>query len=278
MISYVFIVATTSFIAFLIKLYLCDPDVFQKYIYKGKNVSSHQCTTCKCERSSNDIGRPELIQNNHNYQLQVRYENNGIKKNGIRTNDQNYYERNNRPVSFCGSVAVQYPFGEGNKSSNHINIKMMEFAKEIIQMKNSNRPTFDDWYHRYSGAVVLAICQWKDVSKPAAGEDDDRDNFVYTKGINVEVSLATGSICAERVAIAQAHTNHPSLTGHKNLRSVAVLEMSADSEKARARNPLFPCGMCQIWLEKMAYSEIRIIAYPNTDFTHFIEVCRPWSV
>ena len=101
---------------------------------------------------------------------------------------------------------------------------------------------------------------------------------MYTKGINVEVSLATGSICAERVAIAQAHTNHPSLKGHKNLRSVAVLEVSADSKKARARNPLFPCGMCQIWLEKMASSEIRIIAYPNTDFTHFIEVCRPWSI
>ena len=278
MISFVFIVATTSFIAFLIKLYLCDPEVFQKYISKLKNVSSRKCTNCKCERSQNDIKWPELIQNNHNYQLQIRYEDNEIMKNGVRTNGQNYYERNNRLVSFCGSVAIQYPIGEGNKNSNRINLKMMEFAKEIIKMKNSNPPVFDDWYHRYSGSIVLAICQWKDVSKPDAGEDDDCDNFVYTKGINVEVSLATGSICAERVAIAEAHTNHPSLIGHKNLISVAVLEVSAASEKTRERNPLFPCGMCQIWLEKVASSEIRIIAYPNTDFTHFIEVCRPWSI
>lgn len=46
----------------------------------------------------------------------------------------------------------------------------------------------------------------------------------FVRGINCEVSLPTGSICAERAAIANARTSFPSMI-RKQMKGIAVLEV-----------------------------------------------------
>lgn len=249
--------------------------VFQKCISNTRNVASSKQASSKVVTAKKDLIETDSVQTNSNYQLPTVCTNTDIKKTGIITNTETCNQLGNRPVTFCGKVAIHLPIGEGTKRSNDINFQMEKFSKEILQMKEATPSTFDDWYHRKSGSIVLSVCQWRDESKTAS-DNEDNNEFVYTRGINVEVSLITGSICAERVAISQAHTLHPELKGYKNLTSVAVLEISTDAEDSEGKNPLFPCAVCQIWLEKLASPDIRVIGYPNKELTSFFEVYRPW--
>ena len=202
---------------------------------------------------------------NHNYQMQIQYgdEDNNV----INRNSQAYIDHKNRMISFGGSVGCKIPISEGTAHSRALNMEMKMFSDEILQLMTSSPPLFDDWYHRKSDSIVLAVCQWK----PTLA--DDCDPFTYTRGINVEVCLATGTICAERTAISQAHTYFPGMKGRHHLSAVAVLELSRDK-----RNPLLPCGVCQMWLEKLASPDFRVIAYPDRKLNHFIEFNRPWSM
>ena len=249
--------------------------VFQKYIENTRNVASSKRASSKVFTAKKDVIETDSVQANSNYQMPTVCTDANIKRKGNITNSEKCDQLGSRPVSFCGKVALHLPFGEGAKRSNDINSQMAKFSKEILQMKEANPSTFDDWYHRKSGSIVLSVCQWRDESKTAS-DNEDNDHFVYTKGINVEVSVITGSICAERVAIAQAHTLHPELKGYKNLTAVAVLEISTNADDSTGKNPLFPCAVCQIWLEKLASPDIRVIGYQNTELTSFFEVYRPW--
>ena len=249
--------------------------IFQRRTLNTKTTSV--CDACKVKHvEKNDMLQHYESFDNHNYQLQLRYENG--KATDLKTMSQRYFERENRPLSFGSSVGLKYSFCEGNKDSMAVNLEMRQFANEILRLTTATPPLFDEWYHRKSGSIVLAVCQWKKPSAKNTRKSDQCDQFFYTRGINVEVSLATGSICAERVAISTAHTAFPDLTGKNNLSAVAVLDLSIDVKKRGDRNPLLPCAMCQIWLEKLASSEIRVIAYPDIDFSHYIEFYRPWSI
>ena len=215
------------------------------------------------------------------YPINARYENG--KTNGIKRNSKIYFDSllhtsdGDIPISFGGSVGVKFSFGSGHKHTHPLNLEMKRFSTEIQKLLTSSPPTFDDWYHRKSGVVILSVCQWRKTSQTTAEQDSDQ--FVYTKGINVEVSLATGSICAERVAISQAHTTHPELKGRHNLSAVAVLHLSTDMNNKTdlvGENPKLPCGMCQIWIEKLAcQNNFRVIAYPDRDLNQYIEFYRP---
>ena len=249
--------------------------VFQKYISNTRNVASSKRASSKVFTAKKDVIETDSVQTNSNYQMPTVCTDANIKRKGNITNSEKCDQLGSRPVSFCGKVALHLPFGEGAKRSNDINSQMEKFSKEILQMKEANPSTFDDWYHRKSGSIVLSVCQWRDESKTTS-DNEDNNQFVYTRGINVEVSLITGSICAERVAIAQAHTLHPDLKGYKNLTAVAVLEISTNADDSTGKNPLFPCAVCQIWLEKLASPDIRVIGYQNTELTSFFEVYRPW--
>ena len=249
--------------------------VFQKYIANTRSVASSKRASSKVVTTKKEAIEADSVQTNSNYQLPTGCANTNITKKAIITNTEKCDQIGSRPVSFCGKVALHLPIDEGTERSNDINVQMQKFANEILRIKEANPSTFDDWYHRKSGSIVLSICQWRDESKTAS-DNEDNNQFVYTRGINVEVSLITGSICAERVAISQAHTLHPELKGYKNLTSVAVLEISTDANDSTGKNPLFPCAVCQIWLEKLASPDIRVIGYPNKELTSFFEVYRPW--
>lgn len=75
--------------------------------------------------------------------------------------------------------------------------------------KNGAEPFF----HRKSGRVVLSLLHVEHKGKAE-----------FVRGINCEVSLPTGSICAERAAIANARTSFPSMI-RKQMKGIAVLEV-----------------------------------------------------
>lgn len=75
------------------------------------------------------------------------------------------------------------------------------------------------------------------------------------RGINLEVSMPTGSLCAERNVIGTAFASDPSLR-REDLRAIAVLAVDGrlllgDPSPHRGRNPLAPCGACMEWLKKI---------------------------
>ena len=69
----------------------------------------------------------------------------------------------------------------------------------------------------------------------------------YVRGMNLEVSMPTGSLCAERNAIGTALAQRPGLL-RREIRRVAVLSAYPGS----TLNPLPPCGECREWLLKIA--------------------------
>jgi cytidine deaminase len=75
------------------------------------------------------------------------------------------------------------------------------------------------------------------------------------RGINLEVSMPTGSLCAERNVIGTAYATDPSLR-REDLRMIAVLAVEPTSDflatsPSKGRNPLSPCGACMEWLRKI---------------------------
>eukprot|EP00435_Cladocopium_sp_Y103_P010567 s57_g2.t1 len=106
--------------------------------------------------------------------------------------------------------------------------------------KNGAEPFF----HRKSGRVVLSLLHV---------EHEGKAQFV--RGINSEVSLPTGSVCAERTAIGNARAFFPNII-REQMKGIAVLEVpllnnwDADVNHDLL-NPLPPCGACNEWLLKI---------------------------
>ena len=262
----------TSLICLFLKKALLNNDFVQDLVSK----LSLKCNSCQ-QKLNLDGNKHQHVSSvrPRSYSLNTRYENG--KTNGLKTSSQFHFGNEGAPVSFGGSIGIKYTFGNGDKNVHTLNMEMKKFSTEIQKLLISSPSMFDEWYHRKSGVVILSVCQWKKPSTPTA--EMESDLYVYTKGINVEVSLATGSICAERVAISQAHTSHPDLTGRHNLSAVAVLQLSTDMKETLDRvgdNPKLPCGVCQVWIEKLSCPKnFRVIAYPDRDLNQYIEFYQP---
>lgn len=74
-----------------------------------------------------------------------------------------------------------------------------------------------------------------------------QDKPTFVRGINMEVSLPTGSLCAERNAIGTALTNDPTLL-RKDLRAIAVMVHNLQSKgrpslPSPSRGPLSPLAL-----------------------------------
>mmetsp|Transcript_56877 Transcript_56877/g.161428 ORF Transcript_56877/g.161428 Transcript_56877/m.161428 type:complete len:422 (+) Transcript_56877:44-1309(+) len=106
----------------------------------------------------------------------------------------------------------------------------------------ASRPK-DSFWHRKSGKPVLSVvvCRCRDGS------------LMTYRGMNTEVSLPAGSLCAERAAIARAASEFQQASG-----VVAV----ATADPLDRLNPLWPCEVCQSWLAKLRPQspEISVIA------------------
>lgn len=93
------------------------------------------------------------------------------------------------------------------------------------------------------------------------------------RGINLEVSMPTGSLCAERNVIGTAFAADPSLR-RQDLRAIAVLAVDGDGDIAagplRGRNPLGPCGACMEWLRKIyeVNPSFRVLTFQDESCRH----------
>eukprot|EP01084_Bolivina_argentea_P178227 308094_1 len=146
--------------------------------------------------------------------------------------------------------------------------EMRKWKHEFIQSAVMNAQSeMSRFWLRKTHQPVLAILS---VQKPNEKQPK------YYRGINVEVSMPTGSLCAERNAIGTAIAADPSLR-RQHFQYMAVLFMSelekdkmpmtpdlwgrsyTASPKLKGRyaepedvNPRGPCGSCMEWLGKIA--------------------------
>ncbi len=86
------------------------------------------------------------------------------------------------------------------------------------------------------------------------------------RGCNMEVSLPTGSLCAERNAISSALAAYPAMR-RQDVACVAVYGGQLGDK--RFDNPLEPCGVCREWLLKIAEinPHFRVITFADDEAT-----------
>jgi len=122
----------------------------------------------------------------------------------------------------------------------HVRIALKELKQYFDEYLSASK---DKFWCRKSGKTVLSvvICREEDSS------------LVALRGMNTEVSLPAGSLCAERSAISRAATDF-----HSSSSIVAVATVDPDD----TLNPLWPCEVCQSWLSKLRRQspEIAVIA------------------
>mmetsp|Transcript_87303 Transcript_87303/g.242143 ORF Transcript_87303/g.242143 Transcript_87303/m.242143 type:complete len:399 (+) Transcript_87303:89-1285(+) len=111
----------------------------------------------------------------------------------------------------------------------------------------------DGFWHRKSGKPVLSVvvCRRKE------------GTLAVYRGMNTEVSLPAGSLCAERAAIARAASDF------QQAEEVVAIATVDPTEKL---NPLWPCEVCQSWLAKLRpmSPEISVLAVASTECKSFL--------
>lgn len=111
----------------------------------------------------------------------------------------------------------------------------LQELKRYITDWNDLDSSRDPFWHRKSGQPVLSVVICR-------SEEKGGESFVAYRGMNTEVSLPCGSLCAERAAIARAASDFQHAS---RLLAIAVVD---PSERI---NPLWPCEVCQSWLAKL---------------------------
>jgi cytidine deaminase len=118
-------------------------------------------------------------------------------------------------------------------------------------------------FHRLSGRVVLAVVMLR-----------RRDGtYEFYEGVNTEVAIQTGSLCAERAAIAAARADIPNLARFEICAIGTIYAPLTKNEPEPPKNPSWPCGVCMEWIRKACGKSemMRIIGFPNTRFDTVIE-------
>lgn len=139
--------------------------------------------------------------------------------------------------------------------------KLQEYMKEVKSTPPST------WFHRKSYRLVLSMLQIKNPRTKL---------FEFIRGINSEISLPTGSVCAERAAITAARSRFPDLK-RKHFYAIAVMDFplfGEDNQPLRAvSNPLGPCGGCRSYLHKFheKNENFRVITFSGIDCTEVHE-------
>ena len=86
--------------------------------------------------------------------------------------------------------------------------------------------------------------------------------LIAFRGVNLEVSLPTGSLCAERNAIGSALIHNPNLK-RENILCIAILSLGKKGPT------IGPCGACQEWLKKvtMVNPDLSILTFEDLECT-----------
>mmetsp|Transcript_15086 Transcript_15086/g.47359 ORF Transcript_15086/g.47359 Transcript_15086/m.47359 type:complete len:377 (+) Transcript_15086:73-1203(+) len=129
-------------------------------------------------------------------------------------------------------------------------LSLEELKQYFADWRSSDQ---DPFWHRKSHQVVLAtvVCRRADGTLG-----------VY-RGMNTEVSLPAGSLCAERAGVARAASEFQAA---RDIEAVAVLD---PKDKI---NPLWPCEVCQSWLAKLRDQNlaIQVIAVSSSTCESFL--------
>jgi len=139
--------------------------------------------------------------------------------------------------------------------------RLQEYMEEITQIPPNT------WFHRKSYRLVLSMLQ---IKNPNNGK------YVFIRGINSEISVPTGSICAERAAIAAARSRFPNLR-RRHFYAIAVMNFPLQNGSrepiADVSNPLDPCGACREYLQKLQdkNENFRVITYSDITCTEIHE-------
>eukprot|EP00927_Polykrikos_kofoidii_P036757 TRINITY_DN31025_c0_g1_i1.p1 TRINITY_DN31025_c0_g1~~TRINITY_DN31025_c0_g1_i1.p1 ORF type:complete len:442 (-),score=43.30 TRINITY_DN31025_c0_g1_i1:457-1737(-) len=130
-------------------------------------------------------------------------------------------------------------------TSSPLLVAINELRQFIVEWLAASR---DDFWHRKSQKPVLSVV--------IARKSDGDSTFVVHRGMNTEVSLPAGSLCAERAAIARMATDFGRAS------SVVAIATADPLDKI---NPLWPCEVCQSWLAKLKTQspEIAVVAVSN---------------
>ena len=127
--------------------------------------------------------------------------------------------------------------------------------RDNIRQPQNKGELFSFWL-RKSHKLVLSVLMLRRTSDAAP---------LFFRGINVEVSLPTGSLCSERNVIGTALAHDPTIR-RKDFSMIAVLSLSMGSESNEGEdNPLSPCGACNEWLKKIAeiQPDFRVVTFTD---------------
>ena len=140
--------------------------------------------------------------------------------------------------------------------------RMAEWRDEFTEKRKG---AYDIFWHRKTKKVVLAVVAL-----------NTSDGLAFVRACNLEVSMPSGSLCAERNAIGTALAMYPQAL-REDFRAVAVLSLTGDSPDNL--NPLPPCGVCSEWLEKIveANRNFRIVTFSDQHL-RFCNLSAPTSL
>lgn len=175
-----------------------------------------------------------------------------------------------RPADNTLHEAEHYAFGA---ITQHVAIPVKELTKLEQQLVRKMKKWRDDYERVVQGPENELSKFWlRKGKKPVLAVLCVKQGPSYTfySACNLEVSMPTGSLCAERNAIGSALAANPALR-REEIKLVAVLslpELGTDGKKAN--NPLGPCGACMEWLRKVAdvTPDVRILTFEDTDCRH----------
>ncbi|CAE7284959.1 RNF13 [Symbiodinium sp. CCMP2456] len=171
-----------------------------------------------------------------------------------RMNTQDLLQKIRRNISSFSVIDIEDLSWDWEDISTEPDIAfaVMELQEFVAEWQEA---ATDKFWQRKSHKVVLAVV--------CCARDDG--SLVAMRGMNTEVSLPSGSLCAERAGIARAATEF----FHANtIKVIAVVDPSGDIA------PLWPCEVCQSWLSKLRDQSPRItvVAFPakENDFQRVV--------
>ena len=150
--------------------------------------------------------------------------------------------------------------------------EMIRYKRQFEAVRDSNDHELGSFWLRKTGKAVLAVL----LTSKADG------TVSYWRGMNVEVSMPTGTLCAERNAIGNALAADQSIE-RAHMQAVAVLSVSLHPETEHAHeasppgevtefaeiamNPLDPCGACMEWLKKISEvnPDFKVLTFTSTN-------------
>ena len=153
--------------------------------------------------------------------------------------------------------------------------EMVRYKRQFEAVRDSDTHELTTFWLRKTGKAVLAVL----LTRSPDGK------VTYWRGLNLEVSMPTGTLCAERNAIGNALAADQAVH-RRDMLGVAVLSVPLDraaevkamertrgelvpmsSEAAEtALNPLDPCGACMEWLKKISEvnPDFKVLTFTST--------------